>query len=628
MSSNPRGLLRAALTRLAPGPPADSDAELLGRYVAARDQDAFAALVRRHGPMIHAVCRRRLGPGPDADDAFQVAFMVLARDAGKVARRESLPGWLYRVAYLVALKLAGKNARREADPLMDHDAADAADPRDQAAARELTDALHEELAVLPDRLRAVVVLCGLEERTDSEAARLLGCPVGTVHSRLSAARKALKARLARRGLALTAGVTLGALLRPGPAVALSELIDRTARAAVAYAAAGGAATDPLSSLADGVTPTMGTAKLKLWIAAGMSLALFGTAGLGLYRAPAGQEKPAPKPAAEAKAEPPKKADAPKVEGVLAAAPPEPADEMSLRKVLAERVGEIPDGIVMRELLDYLYKNYGLIARLDMGAYMRANPPPDWKFYEARVNLPLTRGMSVADLLADALAQLVITSEGGATIPFTYRVRGNQVLIVPAYVPPVVPGSGNPEQATPQIDQKRLLEQIVGQPVSLAIEDKPLTAVVQELRKLTGANIVIDARCRDSARMAVSATFDDVRLLTALQIMADMCELKPVAMNNVYYLTTPENAARLQKEVNRDLFGESAAQGSTVPIPAGFVTDGYQYFPRTADMKPVDPATFGPVLLGSGGILPGVKPIPAPPQPAPQPDKKDAKPEKK
>jgi HlyD family secretion protein len=244
MPSNPRGLLRAALTRLAPDPPADSDAELLGRYVAARDQDAFAAIVRRHGPMVHAVCRRRLGPGPDADDAFQVAFLVLARDAAKVARRESLPGWLYRVAYLVALKLAGRNARREADPLMDHDAADPADPRDEAAAKELKAALDHELAALPDRLRAVVVLCGLEERTNAEAAKLLGCPVGTVDSRLAAARKALKARLARRGLALTGGVTLEMLLRPGPAVALADLIDRTARAAVAYAAAGGAAADP------------------------------------------------------------------------------------------------------------------------------------------------------------------------------------------------------------------------------------------------------------------------------------------------------------------------------------------------------------------------------------------------
>ncbi|HVK16561.1 MAG TPA: RNA polymerase sigma factor [Fimbriiglobus sp.] len=620
MSSNPRGLLRAALRTLAPDPPADSDAELLGRYVAARDQDAFAALVRRHGPMVHGVCRRRLR-GTDADDAFQVTFMVLARDAAKVARRESLPGWLYRVAYLVALKLAGKTARREADPLMDHDAATRADPHDEAATKELKDALDQELAALPDRLRAVVVLCGLEERTNAEAAKLLGCPVGTVDSRLSAARKALKARLTHRGLALTAGVTLEALLRPGPAIALSELIDRTTLAAVAYAT-GGTVTDPLTQIADGVTPTMGIAKLKLWAAAGMSVALFGPAGLGLMSAPAGQEKGKPKdpPAAAAKADPPRKADAPRVEGTQDGLRPEPGDEAALRRLLAERAPEVPDGIAMRELLEQLYKQFGLIARLDTGAYMRAGPPDDFgphQFYEAKVKLPVTRGMSVADLLTDVLAQLPLPTDSGP-VPFTYRVRDNQVLIVPAYKPPVVPGMGahlEPGSVTPFVDQKRLLEQIVGQPVSLSIEEKPLTEAVKELRKLTGANIVIDARCKVEAQQPVSATFDDVRLLSALQLLADMCGLKPVAMNNVYYVTTPENAARLQKEVSRDLFGEPQSASPTIAVPAGFVTDGYHYFPRTADMKPVE---------SLGGGIGGFQPVPAPPQPAP-PEKKDAKP---
>jgi RNA polymerase sigma factor (sigma-70 family) len=565
MSSNHRGLLRAALRTLAPAPPADSDAELLGRYIAARDPDAFAALVRRHGPMVHGVCRRRLR-GPDADDAFQVTFMVLARDAAKVARRESLPGWLYRVAYLVTLKLAGKTARREADPLMDHDTLTRADPHDEAATKELKDALDQELAALPDRLRAVVVLCGLEERTNAEAAKLLGCPVGTVDSRLSAARKVLKARLSRRGLALTAGVTLEALLRPGPAIALGELIDRTAHVAVAYAA-GGAVSDPLTSIADGVTPTMGIAKLKLWAAAGMSVALFGTAGLGLMTAPAGQEKGKPKdPPAVVKADPPRKADAPQVEGVLAGSQTEPGDEAALRKLLAVRAPEIPDGITVRELFELLYKQYGLIARLDMAATKRAGPPDDFgpqQFYEAKVKLPVTRGMSVADLLTDVLAQLPIPTDSGE-VPFTYRVRGNQLLIVPAYKPPVIPGTGNPGFGPALVNQKQLLEQIVGQPVSLSIEDKPLTEAVKDLRKLTGANIVIDARCKGEAQQAVSATFDDVRLLSVLQLLADMCGLKPVAMNNVYYITTPENADRLQQEVNRDLFGEP--QPAPPPAP--------------------------------------------------------------
>jgi RNA polymerase sigma factor (sigma-70 family) len=617
MSSNPRGLLRAALRTLAPDPPADSDAELVGRYVAARDQDAFAALVRRHGPMVHAVCRRRLRAGPDADDAFQVTFMVLARDAAKVARRESLPGWLYRVAYLVALKLAGKTARREADPLMDHDAVTGADPHDEAATKELKDALDQELAALPDRLRAVVVLCGLEERTNAEAARLLGVPVGTVDSRLSAARKALKARLTRRGLALTGGVTLEALLRPGPAIALGDLIDQTTHAAVAYAA-GGAGIDPLTSIADGVTPTMGIAKLKLWAAAGMSLALFGTAGLGLVSAPAGQEKGQPKtpPAAAAKADPPKK------EAAKPAAFEPPVrllgTETEVRDALQGPAATDPlHGITLMELIDLLHKQHGLNVRLDTAAFKRlgsgdveADGVPVAQLYEQKIALPVTRGMSAAELLTEAVAQL--------PGKLAYRVRGNQVLIGPAYIPPYTPGSAgavDPALIQPLVEQRTITEQVAGPPVSLAIQNQPLSGAVDDLRKRTGANIVLDARCKDEAKELVSGTFDDVRLFTALTVLGDMCGLKPAYVNNVYYVTTPENAERMQKAFFRDLYGDTAAAAPpTVAVPPGFVTDGYQYFPRTADMKAVDPATawFGG---GTGGVVP----VPAPPE------KKDAKP---
>jgi RNA polymerase sigma factor (sigma-70 family) len=619
MSSNPRGLLRAALRTLVPDPPADSDAELLGRYVAARDQDAFAALVRRHGPMVHAVCRRRLRGGPDADDAFQVTFMVLARDAAKVARRESLPGWLYRVAYLVALKLAGKTARREADPLMEHDAVSRAEPHDEAATKELKDALDQELAALPDRLRAVVVLCGLEERTNAEAAKLLGVPVGTVDSRLSAARKALKARLTRRGLALTGGVTLEALLRPGPAIALSELIDKTTHAAVAYAG-GGAGLNPLTSIADGVTPTMGIAKLKLWAAAGMSLALFGTAGLGLMSAPAGQEKGQPKdPPAAAKADPPKKEAAKPAEFE----PPVRllGTETEVREALQGPAATDPlHGITLMELIDLLHKQHGLNVRLDTAAFKRlgsgdveADGVPVAQLYEQKIALPVTRGMTAAELLTEAVAQL--------PGKLAYRVRGNQVLIGPAYIPPYTPGSAGavePALIQPLVEQRTITEQVAGPPVSLAIQNQPLSGAVDDLRKMTGANIVLDARCKDEAKELVSGTFDDVRLFTALTVLGDMCGLKPAYVNNVYYVTTPENAERMQKAFFQDLYGRPEAGAMTVAVPPGFVTDGYQYFPRTADMKAVDPATvrFGGGLGGGAGT---VVPVPAPPE------KKDAKP---
>ncbi len=617
MSSNPLALLRAALR----GPPAapDSDAELLARYVAARDEAAFAALVRRHGPMVLGVCRRRLGNRADAEDAFQATFLVLARDAARIGNRAALPGWLFRVAHLVALKQRARSARRPAEPLAEEPAG-AADPEAEAATRELRAALDRELAALPDKLRSAVVLCCLEERSNAEAGRLLGCPAGTIDSRLSAARRKLRARLARRGWAPPALAALDALLRPPPADA-ALLQEPTVRAAAACAA-GGRAADPVSSLADGVSP-MGPAKLKSLAAAGMSLAMLGTVGLGLLHAPA-DDAAKPDTTADAKADPPKQG-APKAEEKPAAeAPPPLKDEAAVRAALNRPAQVDANGLSLLEFLDLLYRQHGVVARFDMAAYVRANGPPDFRPYEAKVNLPLTRGMSVADMLTEALSQIGSPGgpEAGSPLAFTYRVRGNQVLIVPAYIPPVIPGSGanvDPGAIAPEVDHRRLLEQIVGEPVSLAIDAQPLAEAVRELRKLTGANIVIDNRCRDDAKQPVSGSFSDVRLLTALTVLADMCDLKPVAMNNVYYVTTPANAAKLQKAVNRDLFGEPPASAQVTTVPAGFVTDGYQFFPRTADMKPVDPATvFGFSAGGAGGNLP--RPVPAP-APAPVPEKK-------
>jgi RNA polymerase sigma factor (sigma-70 family) len=171
------------------------DAELVRRFAEHRDEAAFEVLVWRHGPMVWATCRRTLGQQQDAEDAFQAAFLSLARHAGRIGQRESVGGWLHRVALNAALKL---RARRKAVGELP---ADLEGQCDNPHERELTQAVDAELDRLPDHYRAAFVLCCLEGLTNAEAAKELGCPVGTIDSRLHAARTRLRDRLARRGFA-------------------------------------------------------------------------------------------------------------------------------------------------------------------------------------------------------------------------------------------------------------------------------------------------------------------------------------------------------------------------------------------------------------------------------------------
>ena len=550
MASHPRGILRAALRGLA-GPRADADAELLGRHVASRDEEAFAELVRRYGPMVHAVCRRRLGPGADCDDAFQVTFMVLARDAAKIVHRESVPGWLFRVATLAGLKLAGRNARRPAGRLPASLAGRDGDPAAAAAGKELRDALELEIAALPDKLRAVVVLCGLEEKTNAEAAALLGCPTGTIDSRLSAARKALKARLARRGLAVGAAAALDALGRADAGAVPAELIETTTRAAVLYAT-GRASANPLTPLADGVTPTMGTIHLKLLVTVGMSLALFGTVGAGLFHA-AAQERPAPKPGSPTAAtDPPAKPDpAPPADGSTSLSAPK--DEAAVRAILDRPLNVRGiETLDFQTFLNQVTAETGLPVWIDYAAFKRTWGPnnlDDFKPTDRRVGrFPLdTSSLSLGELLTQALATAMPDA--------AYRVQGNRVVIVPAYQSTTLPdGSGTVE---PQIPFGLALEQAAGPPVSVGFREQTLPDALASLRRRTGANIVLDPKAAEAAQAKVTASFDDVRLLTVLTVLAEGAGLEVVALDNVFFLTTSDTAAKLRERQKR----------ATVPVGA-------------------------------------------------------------
>jgi RNA polymerase sigma factor (sigma-70 family) len=184
-----------------------SDRELLSRFAQHRDQGAFAALVRRHGPMVFSVCQRILHNSHDAEDTFQATFLTLARKAASRNWHESVGPWLYLVASRLALRgKAGAGRHARLDPHADRSAPD--DPLAAASSREVVALLHEQLGQLPESCRAPLVLCGLEGLTRDEAAQQLGWSVGTLRRRLEQGRQLLRDRLQRHGIG---AARLGAL---------------------------------------------------------------------------------------------------------------------------------------------------------------------------------------------------------------------------------------------------------------------------------------------------------------------------------------------------------------------------------------------------------------------------------
>jgi RNA polymerase sigma factor (sigma-70 family) len=264
MASAPLNKLFERLRR-AVRPPAEaaSDSRLLERFSRQADEAAFESLLGRHGPMVYGVCRRVLGDTADAEDAFQATFLVLVRKAASLSRREAVASWLYGVARRTALGARRAAARRRAKEAK-------AVPRAEAAAALRDDShevLDQELARLPPKYREVVVLCDLEGQGRKEAAGRLGCPEGTVASRLTRARTLLAGRLARRGLALSAG-SLAAVLaeQTSPACVPAALASVTAlaaaRSAVGQTAIAGLVSARVATLTKGVLQAMLLTNLK------------------------------------------------------------------------------------------------------------------------------------------------------------------------------------------------------------------------------------------------------------------------------------------------------------------------------------------------------------------------------
>jgi RNA polymerase sigma factor (sigma-70 family) len=264
------------------------DEQLLQRFTAARDWTAFEALLQRHGPTVLGVCRRLLRREQDVEDVFQATFLVLARKAASIRRRQSVASWLHGVARRIATRVRDRTTRQAVGPVAEIAAPDF-DPAGALTWNEVRGALDEELSRLPETLRGPLVLCYLEGLARDEAAARLGCPLGTLKGRLERGRELLRRRLTRRGLALSAAL---AALTLGRAVVPAALAATTVRAASGFvvgAPSGSAATVLAKAALQELTGTKLRAVAALFV--GLTVLAVGT---GLLTQPlAGPKAPAP-----------------------------------------------------------------------------------------------------------------------------------------------------------------------------------------------------------------------------------------------------------------------------------------------------------------------------------------------
>src|SRR5262245_59077844 len=263
-----------------------SDEQLLRQFLSRMEESAeaaFATLIERHGPIVHRVCLDVLQDREDARDVAQAVFLVLARKAGSIRKPEALGPWLHGVAFRLARRVRSEEASRRAAERRKGEIMRRQQTPEVAPDPLNYDEPHEEVDRLPEKYRRPIILCYMQGRTQGEAARELGWPLGTVQVRLHRGRDRLRSRLMRRGVGLTvlAGVSLARSLSATARVPGRGWNEATAAAAVRFASGKGTAglvAPVVTRLAESALAAMLCGPLK--VVALLSIALL--LSLGAY----------------------------------------------------------------------------------------------------------------------------------------------------------------------------------------------------------------------------------------------------------------------------------------------------------------------------------------------------------
>jgi RNA polymerase sigma factor (sigma-70 family) len=400
---------RRVLRRIGRQPAGDlTDAQLLDRFAATHEENAFETLVQRHGSMVLGVCRRVLEDADDADDAFQATFLMLARKASSLDKGRSLGSWLYTVARNVALKARASAGRRRHHER--HAAAmQPSQPSEVIAWQEVSTLLDAELGALPEKYRSPLVLCYLEGKSHEAAARELGWPVGSMAKRLDRARDLLRQQLIRRGISLSAAVSALGMAGQATAAPSMPLINHTGKAAAQFAAGKGlidlAASAQAIAWAEAGLQVMKMTKLRMFAASALAacLLLTGTGVLGYHLLSAVDSQ-------EEAAQP---------LGAIV----EDAKIVEIRNKMAQRINlefGIDSNTPLKDALEFLADRHNFKFVVDTGSFEAIGVQ---KVEEQPVQLPPMKNVKIRSVLKMLLEQIRGDLETGG-----YRLRPGLVEI--------------------------------------------------------------------------------------------------------------------------------------------------------------------------------------------------------
>jgi RNA polymerase sigma factor (sigma-70 family) len=544
---------------------ATEDATLLKRYLGEGDQSAFTALVQRYGGLVWGACTRMLPHTQDAEDAFQATFLVLARKGGSLRDPDRLGPWLHGVAYRIALKARARTLRRQ-----QQEKALLVDPAAEAVPdlvwQELRAVLDEEVNGLPERYRLPFLLCHFEGLTNEEAARRLGCPRGTILSRLSRARDRLRQRLSRRGVTVSASLLGGVFTQHASASVPAGLVSATVRSSLAFAGGAEPTLSPsISTLAEGGLHAMSVSKLKLTLLSVLALGLVGS-GVGLLTssratpsdtsrravtAPPAKGVGEPGRLARAVGEGDKPGAKAKGKPGDAAKPPPPAKDWSLSLKEKAKFGGIDDPkATLLDALDQMAKIHDLTFYINEKAFKDDELDQAYKTPIAAENPipPIERPARLSTVLKRILARVPVPS--GAT----YLIRKDAI----------------------EITTEKAVRKELGIPAHRPLlplvwadfKDVTIRNALDQLADASDFNVVVDVRVAKKLETNVTIRLANVPVDTAVQMLADMADQEMVRLDNALYVTSKENAARLRAEKSKESLPRPATPGRPMGVSKG------------------------------------------------------------